>query len=88
MSDQQKTGTPIALDESLYAGFASYEFGSVKEFAAFELIEGVPLPVLKRVCTPEEKKKLKKLVYGLKSVQSVRHKCAAEGDEYQIFYLR
>jgi hypothetical protein len=88
MSDQQHTGTPVLLDEALYAGFASYDFGAVKEFAAFELIEGVPQPVFKRVCTPGEKKKLKKLVYAQKCVRSIRHKCQEDGDEFQIFYMK
>jgi len=88
MPDKQPTGSLIELEESLYAGFLSYDYGAVKEFAAFELMEDVPTPLFKRICNPTEKKKLKKLVYGDRVVKSIRHRTAVEGDEIQIFHLR
>lgn len=61
---------PIMLDDSLQAGYLLPETGS-REYAAFELQSGDAVATLARICTPEERKRLRKMVHGERIVHSI-----------------
>jgi hypothetical protein len=73
---------PVMLDDSTLAGFLVSERGTCKEYCAFKVTEGLASATFVRLCTPEEKRYLKKLVYGERCVKSVR--CTKDADEEGI----
>ena len=60
--------------EGLQAGFLIYsESRSDKDFALFEVTEN-GIATYSRICTKDEKKKLRKMVYGQRVVKSITPK--------------
>jgi len=82
------SGMPICID-GMQAGFLFFENGTPKEYVLYSVIEGKD-PEFVRLCSRDQKNKLRKLVYHKRVVRSqLRGELLSTGKrEYSLFFIR
>jgi hypothetical protein len=87
MTTKAETGSAV-IEDNLHAGFVMSDEGGTKEFALFKVPDGPQSAQFVRNCTKEEKKRLKKKVYGQKIIRSIPCSPGAREEGFLLFVIK